>query len=473
MRLSSWLPILLALLVGLVCAHGASAAPRAQTPRVITITSPTAGTVVGSPMTITGASNVFPHEGNMNYRVTDAAGAEIGKGFFQADGTMTGTATFTAALTFDPPAAGGPITLEVYEVNAADGSKFGAATVALQVEALPSGRVIEIVQPPAGATVGAPVTIVGRTSYFPFEGNLNYRVTDAASKEIGAGFFQVQTPCCDPSWFITSVAYTPPAAGGPITVEVYERDAATGNVAVSTSINLQAAAAATTAAVTGTVNKLDRSALPPTAVLEVSLQDVSLADAPAKVIGTQTIENPGQLPVNFSVSYNTAVIEDFRTYSVRATIKDGGKLIYTSTQMYRAITRGAPTSGIEIMVQPVGSSPAPAPTAAAAAVTGTVGKLDRRALAPSAVLEVSLQDVSLADAPAKVIGTQTLQDFGQLPVDFSVSYNPADIQDNHRYSVRATIKEDGKLTYTSTQSYPVITMGAPTGGIEITVQPVG
>ncbi|MFN8483320.1 MAG: YbaY family lipoprotein [Anaerolineae bacterium] len=355
MRIRPWLPILLALLVGMVGAYGASAAPREQAaPQTITITSPAAGTVVGSPMTVTGTASRFPFEGNLSYRVTDASGAEIGKGGFQVTGEMTGSASFNASLTFDPPAQGGPITLEVYDLNAADGSRFGAATVNLQVEALPSGRVIALVQPPAGATVGSPVTIVGRTSYFPFEGNLNYRVTDAAGKELGKGFFQVKTPCCDPSWFITPVTYTPPPAPAPITVEVFDVDAATGNVAVSTSINLQSAGAAATAAVTGTVSKLDRSALPPTAVLEVSLQDVSLADAPAKVIGTQTLENFGQLPVDFSVSYDPAVIEDFRTYQLRATIKDNGRLIYTSTQVYRVITRGAPTSGIEITVQPVG-----------------------------------------------------------------------------------------------------------------------
>ncbi|MFN8473678.1 MAG: YbaY family lipoprotein [Anaerolineae bacterium] len=360
MRIRPWLPILLALLIGMVGAYGASAAPREQgAPQNITITSPTAGTVVGSPMTITGTASRFPFEGNLSYRVTDASGAEIGKGGFQVTGTMPGPVTYTAYPTFDPPAAGGQITLEVYDLNVADGSKFGSASVNLQVEALPSGRVISIVQPAADATVGSPVTIVGRTSYFPFEGNLNYRVTDGAGKELGTGHFQVQTPCCDPSWFITPVAYTPPASSGPIKVEVFDVDAATGNVAVTTSVSLQYGGAAgggsaTSAAVTGTVGKLDRRALAPTAVLEVSLQDVSLADAPAKVIGTQTLENFGQLPVDFSVSYNPADIQDNHRYSVRATIKEDGKLTYTSTQSYPVITMGAPTSGIEIMVQPVG-----------------------------------------------------------------------------------------------------------------------
>ncbi len=474
MRVRPWLPILLALLIGMVAVAIASAAPVEQAaPRNITITSPTPGTVVGSPMTITGASNVFPNEGTLNYRVTDASGAEIGKGSFQVTGAMPGPVSFTAFPTFDPPAAGGAITLEVYEVNVADGSKFGSATVNLQVEALPSGRVISIVSPQARATVGSPVTIVGRTSYFPFEGNLNYRVADTAGKELGTGFFQVKTPCCDPSWFVASIAYTPPAGPVPITVTVYDRDAATGNITATASVILLygggEGAAPSGSAVTGTVNKLDFRALTPAAVLEVTIQDVTLADAPAKIVGTQTIENPGQLPVNFSVSYNPADIQESRRYSLRATIKEDGQLIYTSTQLYPVITQGKPTSGIEIMVQPVPSAPAPAPTAA---VTGTVNKLDRSALPTTAVVEVTVQDVSLADAPAKVIGTQTIENPGQVPINFSVSYNPADIQDNHRYSVRATIKDGGKLIYTSTTVIPVITMGAPTSGIEVMVQAV-
>ncbi len=115
--------------------------------------------------------------------------------------------------------------------------------------------------------------------------------------------------------------------------------------------------ASSAAAVTGTVTYLVRSALPPTAVVEVQLQDVSLADAPAKVISTQSIETQGQqVPIPYVLKYDSAQIDPKHTYAVRATIKDGDKLLFINTQSYPVITNGAPTSDVEIIVEPVASS---------------------------------------------------------------------------------------------------------------------
>ena len=107
------------------------------------------------------------------------------------------------------------------------------------------------------------------------------------------------------------------------------------------------------------------------------------------------------------------------------------------------------------------------------AVTGTVTYLQRSALPPTAVVEVQLQDVSIADAPASVINTQAIETQGnQPPFPYKVPYDPARIEANHRYVMRATIKDGDKLLFTTTQSYPVITNGAPTSKVEIIVEPV-
>jgi putative lipoprotein len=225
-----------------------------------------------------------------------------------------------------------------------------------------------------------------------------------------------------------------------------------------------------TLSVSGTVTYLVRSALPPTAVIEVQLQDVSRMDVPAEVISTQTIEAKGnQVPFPYELSYKLAQITPKNTYVVHATIKDGGKLLFTSTTSYPVITNGAPTKDVEIIVEPVTSS-APATDSA---VTGTVTYLQRSALPPSAVIEVQLQDVSKMDVPAEVIGTQTIEANGnQVPFPYVLKYDPAKIDPTHRYSVRATIKDGGKLLFTSTTVNPVIANGAPTSNVEIVVEPV-
>jgi putative lipoprotein len=110
--------------------------------------------------------------------------------------------------------------------------------------------------------------------------------------------------------------------------------------------------------------------------------------------------------------------------------------------------------------------------ASAETVTGTAAYRERIALPPDAVLEVSLEDVSRADAPADLIGRATVDPAGQVPIPFSISYDPARIVTGHRYSVRARITRQGELLFTSTSSYPVLTDGAPSE-VAVALQKVG
>jgi uncharacterized lipoprotein YbaY len=108
----------------------------------------------------------------------------------------------------------------------------------------------------------------------------------------------------------------------------------------------------------------------------------------------------------------------------------------------------------------------------AATVTGTVTYPQRIALPPEATLVIKLEDVSLADAPATVIAERTIVTNGQqVPIPFKLVYDPADIEANHRYSVRAQIFYGDELAWTSTASYPVITQDHPTE-VEIQVDQV-
>jgi putative lipoprotein len=108
------------------------------------------------------------------------------------------------------------------------------------------------------------------------------------------------------------------------------------------------------AAVTGTVTHLERRALPPEAVVIVRLQDISRADAPATLLGEQRIELDGrQVPVAFEIGYDRAAIDERMSYSVSARIELGDELLMISDTVHPVITRGAPTSNLEIRVVPV------------------------------------------------------------------------------------------------------------------------
>lgn len=111
--------------------------------------------------------------------------------------------------------------------------------------------------------------------------------------------------------------------------------------------------------------------------------------------------------------------------------------------------------------------------AGAASVTGKVAYLERMALPPDATLEVRVEDVSLADAPAKTLGVTTIPNPGQVPIPFSVTYDPAEVRPGHRYTVRATIRVGEALWFTTTQHFPVLVEPDRTDAGTIRVQRVG
>ena len=95
------------------------------------------------------------------------------------------------------------------------------------------------------------------------------------------------------------------------------------------------------------------------------------------------------------------------------------------------------------------------------AVVGTVSYRQRVALPADAVVEVRLQDTSRADAAARTIGQASIPTHGaQVPIPFRIEYDPAGIDPSHSYSVSATINVSGKLLFSSTTMYPVLTRGA-------------
>jgi putative lipoprotein len=86
-------------------------------------------------------------------------------------------------------------------------------------------------------------------------------------------------------------------------------------------------------------------------VIEVTLQDISLADAPAKVISTQKIEAGGkQPPFAYELKYDPAQIDPKNTYSISARIAEGNTLLFISDTIYPVLTRGAPMTGVDILV---------------------------------------------------------------------------------------------------------------------------
>lgn len=98
---------------------------------------------------------------------------------------------------------------------------------------------------------------------------------------------------------------------------------------------LSLAACATTPAeqpvtVTGSIAYRERIALPPTAQVEITLADVSLADAPSTTIAQQAFTADGrQVPFAFSLTVDQRRLNPRHSYAVSARISDAsGRLMF-------------------------------------------------------------------------------------------------------------------------------------------------
>ena len=132
-------------------------------------------------------------------------------------------------------------------------------------------------------------------------------------------------------------------------------------VAVVALIGLVANAAAAQS-ITGTATYKERMALPPAAVFEASLEDVSRADAPATVVARERITSPGNPPIAFTITYDPATILPRNRYVVRARIVLDDKLLFTSDTAVPVITQGNPTT-VSILLRRVGAGTSGPPAA--------------------------------------------------------------------------------------------------------------
>jgi putative lipoprotein len=123
-------------------------------------------------------------------------------------------------------------------------------------------------------------------------------------------------------------------------------------------VMMPAPSSAAQKSIKGEVLYRERIALPPDAVLNVQLLDVSLADAPAEVVAEQTIEPAGQVPIPFNLTFDATDIKSGRTYVLQARITVGDTLWFI-TDTRHAIDPLAAAGPQTMIVKMVRQSQAP------------------------------------------------------------------------------------------------------------------
>ena len=96
-----------------------------------------------------------------------------------------------------------------------------------------------------------------------------------------------------------------------------------------------------------------------------------------------------------------------------------------------------------------------------AVLSGSAYYRERIALPSNAVFEAALEDVSLMDVAAVVLGKVSIEPAGQPPFVFAIEYNTDDIKPGHRYNVRGKITVDGQLKFITDTMHPVLTAKDP------------
>lgn len=109
--------------------------------------------------------------------------------------------------------------------------------------------------------------------------------------------------------------------------------------------------------VSGTVNISQRIALPPDAVLTVTLSDASMSDAPSRVISQNVARTGGkQAPFTFILPYNPQDIQPNARVILSAAVTVNGQMTFITDSVKEVVNRGQGTRA-DLQLVPVASVP--------------------------------------------------------------------------------------------------------------------
>lgn len=116
------------------------------------------------------------------------------------------------------------------------------------------------------------------------------------------------------------------------------------------------------------------------------------------------------------------------------------------------------------------TAPPQAPTGAT--LSGTITYRQKIALSPTARVKVFLQETPRAAMPATALGEVEILNPGQVPIAFSVRYDPAAIKPDGLYTLLVKIYEGDRTRFLNTSRYPVLTGGACADRCAVVVDPI-
>jgi hypothetical protein len=192
-----------------------------------------------------GSVKVMPTDGQLVYRVFDAAGTLLGSGPITITPGEGAAGTFEVGIQFNDTE--GPGRIEVLDLYGPVGFVGHATAVNVYLglasppESRPTplvleARAISIDSPASYAIVAPTFEVTGQVTVSPFESTLGYHVSRGDGNLLTAGSIQVQAEMGQPGTFTGSISL-PDAYRGPARLVIFEGSAADGLILMSATLD--------------------------------------------------------------------------------------------------------------------------------------------------------------------------------------------------------------------------------------------
>lgn len=107
------------------------------------------------------------------------------------------------------------------------------------------------------------------------------------------------------------------------------------------------------------------------------------------------------------------------------------------------------------------------------AVSGTITYRQRVSLPANAIVVMQIAEVVPGRAGTIVAEQRFATSGAQVPFRFTVNFDPARLNQNTAYTIQGNITVDGRVAFTTTTPYRVITQGSPVSNINVVMTQVG
>ncbi|MHA6204185.1 YbaY family lipoprotein [Dyella soli] len=105
-------------------------------------------------------------------------------------------------------------------------------------------------------------------------------------------------------------------------------------------------------------------------------------------------------------------------------------------------------------------------------ITGDIRYDLPQPLPAGAYLKVTLADVSRQDVAARTISEETIQPVGASPVDFLISYDPADLRDGVDFALSVRLQQGDKLLAINDTRVSVLGRSGEKGPVSVLLKAV-